>query len=540
MGIYDRLMRADVTWEPWDDRWYSADPGRGTLAGLPMDANRSMRVSTVFACVSLKAETLGALPCKLYRRLPNGGKERATDHPLYRVVAQSPNARHTAMDFFTLGETRVNLHGGFLAEKRPVRGGGVELWPLPLPCTRIEALANGRIRFRVTEPGKPERVFIQDEVLYVPDLMEDGMVGLARSVLAREAIATMAAADGTVARYFMNDASGRLLFKFAHVMNDKQKTDFKAMVRESVMGWKNARHPLYIDNGGDVSELGGPEEAAFLIDPRKYQVADIARFFGRIPLFMIGLEEKSTTWGSGIEQQKQGWIDFGMKPSLVRWQQALSRDLLSEDEQEEYFFEFLLDELLHGDLLATVQAMEIERRNGALSPNEWRIIRNRLPRTGGDAFQETPTGAAPNDPRRRVTDAPSDPPPDKDEAAAPDLSPIVADLGARIAAAETREVAKKAARAQADGARWRTWLEGFYRDHRAYATKASEALIRTAGLVAWGAEEIGRRVELSALAALADGVPEDWAERRETEVVAIIDDTLRAGQAARAQKQEAA
>jgi HK97 family phage portal protein len=540
MGVMDRIegrgLQASVTWTPLDDRWYSEGPGGGsTFAGFPVSTDTAMRQSAVFACNSLILETVASLPCIMYRRLDNGGKERAKEHRLYRTVRYQPNAWMTAMDFYGYGQGHLGLRGIIVNEIRD-NGRAVELLPLHPATTTVEQLGTGRVRVRHRDPkaGGAERILTQDQVLIVRDTSTDGIVGLARATLAREAISVAAAGEAMVGGWFRHDATGRLLItKPGAVPDETKRAEYRKMVQENYAGYQNASKAMILYGDTKAEELGKHDDSGFIIDPRKFQVADIARFW-RVPLFMIGLEEKSTSWGTGIEQQKQGFVDFTIRPWLVRWEQSLARDLLTEPEQDEYFFEFLLDGLLRGDILSTVQALAVERANGALSPNEWRIIRNRNPRDdpGGDEYLETPTGGAPNAPAGGMR--PPVPPPDDATDARAVPPALVADAAGRIAGEEVREVGKREAKAKDDGLKFMAWGRQFAADHKAQAARVLAPLAEAFGIKPWAVEEATRRIESTAVMALgADGPPAGWLEQRKDEVAAIIEETFRAAAAMR-------
>lgn len=533
--ILDRLarapLRADVSWRAWDDRWYTADPGSltGGSTGLQISPDTAARVSAVFACVSLRADILSTMPCDLFRRLDNGGKEKAKDHPLYKTIRRRPNGSMSAADFFGFGEWHNSMVGHSLFEQRRRRT-GIELLPIHPRHFKVEEVGGGRNRFVVSDPkgGRP-RTLLQEEVLYVRDLTADGLVGVSRSALAREAIAVAAAGEAFVGGFFKHDAAGRIVI--SRKGNPPADAEARKRQREefadNMLGWANRRQALHLWNDAQLTEVGRDLDGQFLTDPRKYQASDVARFW-RIPGFMIGLEEKSTSWGTGIEQQKQGMVDFTMRPIATRWTQAMSLYLLDEDEQEEYFFDFNFDDLLRGDTLATVQAMAIERANGALSPNEWRIGRNRNPREGGDEFLETPTGAAPNalEPDRR-------PPPrrdedDEDEQAGAVPAPLLADAAHRIAKAEAREMGKRAAHAASDPARYRAWLATFAADGQAYSRAVLAPLAEAYGI---GSPVVEDAVQAIA-ATLLEGAPTEL-EGRTRGLAIVLDETFRAGAALR-------
>ena len=539
MGLMERVERgslqSSVTFGPTDDFWYNP-VGAATFAGFRVSPDTAMQVSTVFACVTLIAETLASLPLRLERVSGEDGAEKrlATDHPLYPVLTWRPNPRHSRFEFVRLLVQRMALWGNGYAEQR-LSGPRLALIPLHPRIVTVEELAGYRLRYQIRPPNAPPYALSQDSMVHLRDGGDDETTGMARSVLAKQAIAVAAAAEAMAAGYFRNDATGRLVFTFPNALRDETRQQLREMIDKTVVGWQNTRRPMFVDNGGKVDALGGPDEAAFLVDPRNYQVQDICKFW-RVWPYMIGHESK-ITWGTNIAETKQGYVDFTARPWGDGVEGALMRDLLSEEEVAEgYRIRFDYKPLLKGDLLSTVQALATQRQHGLLSPNEGRRILDMNPRDdpGGDSYQETPTGAAPNDPRRRATDmpAPRQPPPAEEEQAL-DLAPFIGDAAARISAAEVREVEKKAEGAKQEGGRWLTWTQKFYGEHRRYAVKVVQPLVKASGLEPWVAETIGERVESSALAALPFGVPAGWAEGRQAEVEALIREALTAGAAVR-------
>jgi len=539
--ILDR-MRADVSWHPLDDRWYQAIPdGPGGFTGFPMTPDRAMRVSTVFACVSLRADMLGSLPCFLYRRMNNGGKERAKEHRLYRTVRKQPNQTMTAMDFFSMGEAQNSLRGAAISEIQERRG-RVDLVPHHPDLVTIDTLESGRMRYRIRNPkGGPERTLSQDEVLHVRDLMLDGVTGLARAVLAREAIAVAAAGEAFVGGFFKNDATGRLLIEHTGQVPSKEKREEnRRAIEENQAGYMHARKTMIVYGGAKVSEVGKHDDGGFIIDPRKFQVADIARYY-RVPGFMIGLEEKSTSWGSGLEQQKQGFVDFTGRPIATRWEQALNRDLLTEEEQDEFFFEFEFKDLLRGDIKSRSDALEIQRRNGVLNPNEWRVLENMNPREdeGGEEYQDTPTGAAPNTGAGRPAPAPveeeEEPAPRKKPKASSLPLPLVLDAASRIVGAELREVEKRAPKAKEDGDKFHAWAHAFFLEQRAFTVKVLAPLALAFDAEPGVIETIADGVVSSGRGAVTtEGMREGWTAARRDEVVLMIDNTFRGAETRRA------
>jgi HK97 family phage portal protein len=507
--------------------WFNPVGSHSNMTDFPVSPATAMRISAVFACVSLIAETIASLPCILYRRLPNGGKERATDHWLYPILARSPNRWQTRFEFFELLVRHLLLRGNAYAQKSPATG---ELLPIHPDRVTIERLPNGRFRYKVKGGADVEDdTLLQDQVLHFRDAGEDGIAGVARSVLAREAIAIAGAGEAFSARWLRNDGSGRVVLEHPQRLEEKVRTDIHAEYQKKKAGWANNGSLLLAEGGAKFSILPSLAQSGFLIDPRRFQLADIARFY-RVPLFMLQETEKSTSWGTGIEQMKQGFVDFTARPWGTRIEQVLMRDLLGDDEQDDLLVAFMYEELLRGDTLSVVTSLGTMIDKGMANPNEARAKLNMNPREdpGGEKYQETPIGGAPNR-------APAAAQPQQDEEAVATFSdrPMLADAATRIAAAEVREVEKRATKAAADESKFSAWVRGFYAEHGAYALKVLAPLASEYGLAAPAAADAAARIERTGVAAVAEGVPSGWAARRREEVAQIIDETFRAAAALR-------
>ncbi|KKK90373.1 hypothetical protein LCGC14_2723650, partial [marine sediment metagenome] len=275
-------------------------------------------------------KVLASLPVILYRKTGDDEKERATDHPLYRTLRFRPNVWMTPIDFYGCGQMHAGLRGNAYNEI-VINDGEIHLEPLHPDLVTVEQLDTKRLRYQYTDPALGEqRTLTQDQVVHVRDLAEDAVTGQARAVLAREAIAVSAAAEAFVGGYFKNDATGRLHYLHPGNLSSEKRKEIREMIAENVAGWANRAKTMITSHGVKVEELGKHDDSGFIVDPRNFQVADIARFW-RCPLFMIGLEEKSTTWGTGIEAQKQGFVDFTIKPWTDRWAQALTQALLTKE-----------------------------------------------------------------------------------------------------------------------------------------------------------------------------------------------------------------
>lgn len=552
MGLFDMLqssaLRADVSWDSLDgdvigrgEGWTTLGGGQ-TFADFPMNPDRAMRVSTVFACNSLIAEILASMPCVLYERTDDeGNKRRAREHRVYRTLRHAPNAWMSPMDFFGNEQMRLGLGGDAFAEIVD-DGTRMELRPMLPERMVVEQLSSSRLRYQYTDPfTHQQRTLLQDEVLHVRDLSRNGIVGLSRAALAREAIAVAAAGEAYVGGFFANDATGRLLITHPSPLNPEKRGEFREMIQENYAGWRRRSKAMVLTHGVTATELGKHDDSGFIVDPRKFQVTDVARYW-RVPLFLIGLEEKSSSWGSGVDVQTQGFITFTIKSWADRWAQAMERCLLTDEERDRYFIEFTFEDLLRGDVLKRAQTFAIFRGIGVYSANDVRRKINENARPGGDSYQENMTGAAPNagvdmTGANNAGDTPPAPPSDggtDEQAEIVVPTPLLTDLGARLAARERRDLGTHLEGKPRDPKKFAAWAHAYFTREAAYAMRQVEPLVQSFAPGSEVADWFGERVARTGIHGLDEGrVPAGWQERRAGELAQILDECFRSADALR-------
>lgn len=520
-------MRASVTMDPLNDFWYSPVGGSSTYAGVSVSPDMAMRVSAVFACVDVLSVTMASLPLDLFRRLSNGGKEKALDHPLYPVLSRRPNGWQTRFEFIEYMVRQFFLRGNGFAEKNP---SAMELYPIHPDTVTTEMLPTRRLRYRIKPVRGGEYTRSQDDILHIRDASDDTIVGIARAVLAREAIAVAAEAERFAGRFLKNDGSGRVMLEHPAKLDDKTRAEIRR-VNAEMSGANNKGKLLIAEGGAKYNVLPSLDDSAFLVDPRKFQLADICRFFGRVPPFMIGHEDRAT-WGTNIESTKDAFVTYCARPLGTRIVQALERDLLLKEERKDYFIAFNYADLLTGNLLEVVQAIGTQREHGILNANEGRALLNMNPRTdpGGEVYQDTPTGASPNaattGAKKPAQPQQDDPSPDQASAGAVP-PPLLADAALRIAQAELNAVKRRASRAGgADTSKWKSWLEKDYQGQREYVRKVLTPLALSYRIADGTVEKAAWDITAGGFNALETGIPENWEAARPVEVAGILELTF--------------
>ena len=364
----------------------------GTTAGKTVTERSAMQMTAVYSCVRILAEAVAGLPLHLYKYTDGGGKEKALDHPLYRLLHDEPNPEMSSFVFRETLMTHLLLWGNAYAQViRNGKGEVIALYPLMPNKMSVDRDENGRLYYTYYR-GSDEAIKNKDfavtlqpsDVLHIPGLGFDGLVGYSPIAMAKNAIGMAIACEEYGAKFFANGAAPGGVLEHPGTIKDPQR------VRESWQstfgGSGNANKIAVLEEGMKYTPIGiSPEQAQFL-ETRKFQINEIARIF-RVPPHMVGDLEKSSF--SNIEQQSLEFVKYTLDPWVIRWEQSIQRALLSQGEKAEYFVKFNLEGLLRGDYQSRMNGYAIGRQNGWMSANDIRELENldRIPaEEGGDLY----------------------------------------------------------------------------------------------------------------------------------------------------------
>ncbi len=392
MGFFDRLLSRSSRDRPIDrtegSQWtFRFGP---TPAGRRVDERSAMQTTAVHACVRILAEAVACLPLHLYRYRDDGGKEKALDHPLYRVLHDEPNPEMTSFIFRETLMSHLLLWGNAYAQVvRNGRGEVVGLYPLLPDRMDVDRDGDGRLVYTYS-PSETSRFrggtvkLPPDQVLHIPGLGFDGLVGYSPIAMARQAIGLGMAADEYAASYLKNGASPSGVLEHPGTLKDPTR------VRESWQGMfsgsGNAGRVAVLEEGMKYQPISLSPEASQLIQTRKFQIDEIARIF-RIPPHMVGDLEKSSF--SNIEQQSLEFVKYTLDPWVVRWEQSMQRCLFTPSEKKSLFIKFNVEGLMRGDYASRMSGYATARQNGWMSANDIRELENMdriAPEDGGDLY----------------------------------------------------------------------------------------------------------------------------------------------------------
>lgn len=506
MSFIMRLLGASgISARPDEDWWYWTGIPRASVAGVWVDEETALKISTFWACVTLLSETIASLPLVIYRYVGEHDRERARNNPLYSILHDRPNEWQTAAEFREMMTGHVLVRGNAYAQIVPGPRGPVDqlvpIHPDRIPKDNVEKLPNGRLRYWVRQDDGSRKAFNQEDIFHLRGPSRDGITGLDVITYATDSLGLTIAAERYGGRFFRNDAMpGGILHTDKTLKEDGAKR-LKASWEAAHTG-ANQHRVAVLEDGLQWQQIGIAPEQAQMLGTREFQAEDVTRWF-RIPPHMVGLTSKATSWGSGIEQMSIGFVTYTLLPWLTRWTQTISRDLIIAPDS--YFADFIVTGLLRGDVATRYSAYAIGRQWGFLSANDIRRLENMNSIPGGDDYlrpmnmmsdgEEPPAGGGPEGPDARQH-----------------YRLLAEEAAGRVVRKEVAAIGKAAQRHDDYGA-WYEAVEDFYQGHAEFVAQTMRIPLEMAAYyVERGMQEL-----------MSDGISaiEDWQPRRVMELARL-------------------
>ncbi len=385
LTLWDRFKRS-ITLGPFNPkdreiaRYFGGSPG---LSGVPVNEKSALSISAVWSAVTMVSDDIASLPLMLYKRLPNGGKDRFESHPLYRLLHDSPNPEMDSMVWRRTMQAHAMVWQNAYAEiERDGAGRPVAIWPL-VPERVSLIRENGRLRYRVANGSREDVYLDPEDMLHLVGYSHDGSVGSSMVQMARESMGLTLAAEKFGAAFFGNGATFGGVVKYPGPrppeMSEKGYTD---SLNARHQGVERAHKLLALYNNADYKQVGVPPNEGQFTETRIHQVREIARWF-KIPPHKLGDLADATY--SNVEQMDAVYLASCIRPWLVLWQQQLSRKLISRMERQQQFIEHETHGFLSVDATSRASLYSSEFNVGSITPNEIRGYENRDPyKAGGD------------------------------------------------------------------------------------------------------------------------------------------------------------
>lgn len=379
---------------------YLRGSGQQTGAGVAVTSQAAMQVPPVFACVRIISGAIATLPLGIKRRVDDRTRSDASDHPLWKLLRRRPNRWMTPSAFRRMAQMHLLLRGNAYALKvKDARGDVIELLPMHPDRVEVKQLDDLSLVYTYTRKDGRRLVLPQADVMHLVGMTLDGVTGISVIAYARETLGLAIATERHGANMFRNGATVGAILKHDKQLGPEGQANLRASL-EAYRGAENAGRTLILEEGMGYEQLGMSAEDAQFIETRKFSRSDIAMFFG-VPPHMIGDTEKSTSWGTGIEQQSQGFVAYTLQDWLTTWEETINRDLIREQDPD-VFAHFNLAGLVRGDMKTRYTSYQVGRSGGWLSVNDIRALEDMNPVEGGDVYLEplnmTPIGSRKDDP----------------------------------------------------------------------------------------------------------------------------------------------
>lgn len=351
-------------------------------SGVTVNKSTAMQLSAFFACVRILAESIGSLPLKVYRRMPDGGKEIASNHPLNKVFGQVANDEMTPQELLEFIMASCQLTGTAFCEKE-IDGAGriTALHPLDPAFMRITRDSKNKLVYDYQDPNQ-NKVYTARKIWRVPGLGGDGVTGYSTLAYARQTLGTSLATERHAAKTFANGTRIGGVFQMDGHLDDDS---YERLKNDLVMytGVDNANKTMILEHGLEYKGVAMKNDEAQFLESRKFNIADVARWF-RVPLHMLNELDRATF--SNIEHQSIEFVMHTLRPWCKRIEHTITRDLIAPQHRGKFFAEFTLDALLRGDTQSRYEAYGKGIQDGWLNRNEVRKKENLNPVEGLDEY----------------------------------------------------------------------------------------------------------------------------------------------------------
>jgi HK97 family phage portal protein len=345
---------------------------------LPTGPDAALNIATFYACVRVLAESVASLPLILYRRLPGGGKERATDHELYSVFHDQPNSAMTSFTWREVIMTHLATWGDSFHERVLNPFGRTQLWPIRPDRMNVRWDSTGTAKvYEYLSPTGQKQTLSADQVFHIPALTPNGLRGYSPVELHRKTLAIHNAARDFGESTFRNNARPAVVLSHPKNLSTGAIERLKGQMDE-LRGSKQAGKTVILEEDLKITPVGIPPKDAQYLESRVFEAREIQKIF-RMPPHMVGDLERSTN--NNIEQQALEFVNYTLRPWLVRIEQEIKVQLL--DNSPDLFVEFLIDGLLRGDAEGRAKALWIQRQAGVINADDWNEIENRNPLPDG-------------------------------------------------------------------------------------------------------------------------------------------------------------
>lgn len=379
-------------WNPQKGIQRTPGEGFGNNALQPISDDRAMRISAVFRCIRIIAETSATLPLNTYRRTKSGDGVPLEDSHWLNGVVDEPNDTQTGDEFREAMYAQLAGWGNAYAQNVPNDAGRtVELWPYLVPNMTVERLENRELVYKYPNAfGVPDRLPAK-RVLHFRGFSLDGVMGMSPLGLASQALGLSIGAQNYASSFFAQGGRPSGVMTSEKTLSDKQREQIRSEFGGMAEGGTDKRFWLMEANLKYQPITVSPDDMQ-MIASQAFSIAEIARFFG-VPLFLLMETEKSTSWGSGIEQQNLGFLTYTLRPYLQRMINTFNRWVIPVKERGEVYVDIDTTPILQMDSTGWLNYVQAMANNGVATRNELRRMAKLPKSTELNAEKLTVNGA---------------------------------------------------------------------------------------------------------------------------------------------------
>lgn len=444
--------------------------GQPSLAGVNVSEQTALNYLAYYSCVRVRAETMGMISLHLYQREGEGAR-RATEHPLYEMLHDAPNEETVSSQWRETMSSHYDTWGNNYSwidrETRGRYAGNIrQLYQLKPDRDHMRRVyrdpETNRLKYeyfrRKADGTEDKRIYDASEILHIPGLAYDGVVGYSPVSIARQGIGLGLALEEFGARFFGQGTHAGALITYPQTITEEQIKPRIEALKNQYAGLQKSHGLMVLSSGGEYKPISMPLEDAQFLATRRFQQGEIAGLL-RVPLHLIQNLERATF--SNIEQQLLEFIMLTMTPPCHKWEQYLNLKLLTREERRQgYYFKFDLNSIMRGDSKTRAEFYEKMRIVGGMNANEIRVKEEMNPREdpGGEEYWDQGPSGQGQQPK---------------SSAEARLRPVRDEALGRISRREQQDVLREAARCakKGDSAAWSAWLDSFCADHTAFCER---------------------------------------------------------------------
>jgi HK97 family phage portal protein len=320
--------------------------GSRSKSGAVVTSETALQVAAVYACVRIICGAVATMPLDIKRRVDDRTREDASDTQLWRLIRRRPNGWQKPAQFRRLLQAHVLLRGNAFCHVVRSRGEIIQLLPLHPDRMKVEQQPDLSLKYKYQRKNGVTEEFSQREIFHLFGLTLDGITGVTPITYARETIGLSLSMEDHGASTFKNGMRASGVLTHPDKLGEDSRQNLKDSLAEYRAGGDSEGLFLILEEGMVQSQLKMTAQDSQWIESRKFSRTDIAMFFG-VPPHMIGDTEKSTSWGSGIEQQKDGFVTFTLDDHLTMWEEGITIDLASD---ERIYAKFNRNALVKGNI----------------------------------------------------------------------------------------------------------------------------------------------------------------------------------------------